>query len=339
MSLKLTRVTRRYPGSSVVAVDGIDLEIADGTLLCLLGPSGCGKTTTLRMIAGLDTVDGGAIELDGRVVDDPANGVLVAPEHRNLGLVFQHYALWPHMRVQKIVEFGLVQRKVEAKERKRRVAEILERLSLSEYANRYPSELSGGQQQRVATARTLVTGPKILLMDEPLSNLDTQLRSDTRETIRALHREFGCTTVFVTHDQAEAMALADQVAVMHGGKIAQLGAPLAVYDTPQTLEVARFIGTPPMNILPGDHWFVAAHAIGATHVGVRPEALIVSMADDGWTVRATSPTGTSWIHMLEKDGTVLTSHSTARIAAPGDMVAVRFDPVALHRFGADGTRL
>jgi len=341
VSVTLHHVTRRYPGAKANAVDGIELDIPDGTLLCLLGPSGCGKTTTLRMIAGLDGVTSGSIGLGGRIVDDPAGGTFVGPEDRHLGLVFQHYALWPHMRAWKNVEFGLVQRGVRDRgERRRRVGEILERLSLTPYAERFPYELSGGQQQRVALARTLVTHPKTLLMDEPLSNLDAQLRADMRETIRSLHREFGCTTIFVTHDQAEAMELADQIAVMHRGRISQLGGPLEVYSTPATLDVATFIGAPAMNLLPGDHPLVRPYAGDAVTVGLRPEALRVTpVPRDNWTVRSAITTGVAWIHTLEKDGTRLTSHSTTYAGSAGTSVDIGFDPADLNRFDEAGTRL
>jgi len=344
VSLRLTSVTRRYRGAKRAAVDGLDLDVPDGALLCLLGASGCGKTTTLRMIAGLDQVDSGSIEIGVRTVDAPASGVFVAPDKRDVGLVFQHYALWPHMRVRQIVEFGLRERHVPRGERRELVGAILDRLGLGDLAERYPSELSGGQQQRVALARTLVVRPKMLLLDEPLSNLDAQLASEMRETIRTLHREFGCTTVFVTHDQSDAMALADRIAVMHGGRLAQLGAPLEVYRQPATIHVARFIGEPPMNLLPVSHPLVASvpRDERTATVGVRPESLRLSPAspaDPEWTIRSALPTGASWVHSLERGETVISAHVPAQAGAPGDQVTVAFDAADASHFDASGVRI
>jgi len=344
VSLTLTNVSRSYPKALRAAVDALSLDVPDGTLLCLLGASGCGKTTTLRLIAGLDQVDAGSIAIGGRVVDAPAAGTFVAPDRRGAGLVFQHYALWPHMRVRQIVEFGLRERRIPRQRRREDVGSILDRLGLGELAERYPSELSGGQQQRVALARTLVVGPKLLLLDEPLSNLDAQLRSEMRETIRTLHREFGCTTVFVTHDQSEAMALADQIAVMHQGRLAQLAPALDVYLRPATVDVARFMGEPPMNLLPAGHPLVAPIVSDprTATVGVRPESLRLAALptdDPQWTVDSVLPTGTSWIHSLERDGTVIVAHLATRAAAPGDRVAVSFDPDEASAFDAAGVRL
>lgn len=340
MSLILTGVTRTYPGAKARTVDKLDLDVPAGTLLCLLGPSGCGKTTTLRMIAGLDQVDDGSITIGDHVVDAPGIGKFVAPDKRSVGLVFQHYALWPHLKVRENVEFGLREQRVPRPVRRQRTGEILERLSLASLAERYPGELSGGQQQRVALARTLVVRPKLLLLDEPLSNLDARLRGEMRETIRTLHREFNCTTVFVTHDQAEAMVLSDRIAVMHEGRLAQFGAPLEIYNTPATVEVARFIGEPPMNLLPADHPFVASVVRDprVAIVGVRPQSLQVRPAGD-WTVRSALPTGTSWVHTLEKDGTVLYAHLSEQAGRPGDQVSVSLDVTEVNYFSSAGARL
>jgi iron(III) transport system ATP-binding protein len=277
-AIEIRSVTRRYRGGQV-AVDALDLDVPPGTLLCLLGESGCGKTTLLRMLAGLDRADSGAIRFDGRPVDDVAGGVFVPANRRGAGLVFQHYALWPHMTVRQTVEYGLRRARTPGPERDRRVAEVLEKLGLGGLADRYPFQLSGGQQQRVALARTLVTRPSVLLLDEPLSNLDAALRADMREHIRALHEEFGCTTVFVTHDQQEAMAVADRIAVVHRGRLEQSGEPLEVYHRPATRHVARFVGSPAMNLLdPADPLVrvCAPPAAGtAAEVGVRPEDVTV----------------------------------------------------------------
>ena len=218
------------------AVDSISMRIADGEFISLLGPSGCGKTTTLKMIAGFEDVTGGAIHFDGvDVVNVPA-------EKRDIGMVFQNYALFPHMTVTQNLAFGLEMRKVAKPEIKARIAAVLEMVQLARLTDRYPSQLSGGQQQRVALARALVIEPKILLLDEPLANLDAKLREEMRVFIRDLQRRVGITTVYVTHDQAEAMTMSDRVVVMFGGRIAQIGRPTDIYKRPHSLEVAEFVG-------------------------------------------------------------------------------------------------
>jgi iron(III) transport system ATP-binding protein len=238
--------------SGQLAVSGLDLTIPDGAFMCLLGPSGCGKTTTLRMISGLEQPTGGDIEVGGRLLDSVARGTFLPPEKRQMGLVFQSYALWPHLTVTKNVEFGLRMQHVGAAERRRRVADVLAALRISEVAERYPAQLSGGQQQRVALARMLVVKPDVLLLDEPLSNLDAQLRLEMRAELKRIHAEFGSTIVFVTHDQLEAMTLATHVAVMNTGVLEQFGSPLDIYNRPASKFVAEFVGSPPMNLAPGD---------------------------------------------------------------------------------------
>jgi iron(III) transport system ATP-binding protein len=236
--LELDRLAKHYGG--VRSVDGIDLVVERGEFICLLGPSGCGKTTTLRMIAGFLDPDGGEIRVNGKVVSAP--GRSLPPERRNMGMIFQSYAVWPHMTVRENVGYGLRMQKVAAAEREQRVDAILRATKLHEMAARYPGELSGGQQQRVALARALAPNPEILLLDEPLSNLDANLRSDMRFEIRRLHDEFHNTSIYVTHDQLEAMTMADRIVVMNAGKIEQIGSPQDVYDRPQSRFVARFLG-------------------------------------------------------------------------------------------------
>ncbi len=228
---------------AVRAVDDISFTVGDGEFLTLLGPSGCGKSTTLAAIAGLDRSDTGRIILGDRVFFDGAAGLFVPPERREVGLVFQSYALWPHMTVAENLEFPLKLRKMAKAERSSRVAEALALVEMSEYGARYPFALSGGQQQRVALARTLVYRPALLLLDEPLSNLDAKLRERARSWLRHLTRTLKMTTVYVTHDQSEALALSDRIAVMNGGKIAQLADPHTVYDRPADPFVADFIGS------------------------------------------------------------------------------------------------
>jgi iron(III) transport system ATP-binding protein len=236
--LELDRLAKHYGG--VRSVDGIDLAVEPGEFICLLGPSGCGKTTTLRMIAGFLEPDEGEIRVNGRVVSAPHS--VVPPERRNMGMIFQSYAVWPHMTVRENVGYGLRMQKVAAGEREKRVAAILQATKLDELGGRYPGELSGGQQQRVALARALAPKPDILLLDEPLSNLDANLRADMRFEIRRLHDEFRNTSIYVTHDQLEAMTMADRIVIMNLGRIEQIGAPEEVYDRPQSRFVARFIG-------------------------------------------------------------------------------------------------
>ena len=244
--IKLTGLTKRYPGRSVTAnaVDGIDLDIPDGKLVTLLGPSGCGKTTTLRLIAGLERADRGVIEIGGQVVSDPARGIFVGAHRRPIGIVFQSYAIWPHMTVIDNVMFPL---RVTRPRPKKAIArdtamQALDMVGLADFAERPAPALSGGQQQRVALARALVREPKVLLLDEPLSNLDKGLRGRMRDEIRAVQQRLGITTVFVTHDQDEALAVSDDVVVMNGGHVIERGIPHAIYTFPQDMFTARFLG-------------------------------------------------------------------------------------------------
>src|SRR5882724_9784505 len=237
-SVELRGLTKRY--GALAVVDDVSLTIAHGTLVCLLGPSGCGKTTTLRLVAGFLDPDAGTIRVGNRIVSEP--GRSLPPERRNMSMIFQSYALWPHMTIAENVAYGLRVRRVERGERERRVAAILDVAHLAELAARYPHELSGGQQQRAALARALVVEPETLLLDEPLSNLDANLREEMRFEIRRLHDAYRYTTVYVTHDQSEAMTTADLIAVMNGGRIDQLGTPEDIYARPESEFVARFIG-------------------------------------------------------------------------------------------------
>ncbi|WP_332769552.1 ABC transporter ATP-binding protein [Phenylobacterium sp.] len=227
----------------VRAVDDVSFTVGDGEFVTLLGPSGCGKSTTLFAVAGLDTPTGGKISVGDQVFFDAARGLNVRPERRNCGLVFQSYALWPHMTVAQNLAFPLSIRKVPKSERARRIDEALSLVEMESYAARYPHELSGGQQQRVALARTLVFEPSLLLLDEPLSNLDAKLRIRARDWLKQLQRRLAITTIYVTHDQIEALALSDRIAVMQGGKIVQLATPQEIYRRPTSSFVADFIGS------------------------------------------------------------------------------------------------
>ena len=244
-SVELRGLTKRY--GDLAVVDDVSLTIEHGRLACLLGPSGCGKTTTLRLIAGFVEPSAGEIRVGDQLVSSPAR--TMPPERRNMSMIFQSYALWPHMTVAENVAYGLELRKLDRDTIKRKLAAILDTTHLGELADRYPGELSGGQQQRVALARALVVEPETLLLDEPLSNLDANLREEMRFEVRRLHDEYRYTTVYVTHDQSEAMTTADVIAVMNAGKIEQAGSPEDIYDRPRSEFVARFIGS--SNVIKG----------------------------------------------------------------------------------------
>jgi iron(III) transport system ATP-binding protein len=244
--IKLTGVVKRYRGRAVTAnaVDGVDLDIPEGKLVTLLGPSGCGKTTTLRLIAGLERADAGVIEIGGQVVSDPARRIYIGPHRRPIGIVFQSYAIWPHMTVLQNVMFPLVvtRPRPPRQQAREQAMAALEAVGLVEFADRPAPALSGGQQQRVALARALVREPKVLLLDEPLSNLDKGLRGRMRDEIREVQQRLGITTVFVTHDQDEALAISDDVVVMNTGNVVERGLPQAIYTSPQDEFTARFLG-------------------------------------------------------------------------------------------------
>src|ERR671933_2146707 len=239
--LRLQALTKRF--DDVVAVNGLDLSVAAGELVGFLGPSGCGKTTTLRLIAGFETPTAGSVVLGEKDITG------LPPERRNFGMVFQNYALFPHLTVSQNVAFGLEMRGLKRTAIKERVGAILERVGLAGKAHRYPRQLSGGEQQRTALARALVISPSVLLLDEPLANLDAKLREEMRFYIRSLQREFHITTLYVTHDQAEALVLADRIAVIMDGRLQQLGTPEELYRRPQNAAVAAFVGL--TNLLPG----------------------------------------------------------------------------------------
>lgn len=247
--IKLTSITKRFGKS--IAVDNLNLDIHSNEFITLLGPSGCGKTTTLRMIAGLETPTEGSITIDGEVVFDSAQGINVPPNKRDVGFLFQNYALWPHMTVSQNISFGLENLKWSKKDITDRVNELTRMLKIEEFLARYPSELSGGQQQRVAIARTLAPRPKVLFMDEPLSNLDAKLRTEMRTELKRLHKDTDSTFVYVTHDQLEAMTLSTRICIMELGRLMQYAPPLAMYNSPANLFVADFMGNPSMNFITG----------------------------------------------------------------------------------------
>ena len=286
--LVLRDVEKRF--DDTVAVDGITLALEEGEFVSLLGPSGCGKTTTLRMIAGFIDPTAGTIEMDGKVLSSPSGSV--PPERRQMSMIFQSYAVWPNMTVEQNVAFGLKLRRLAGDEVRKRVTEMLDVVHMRHLAQRYPAELSGGQQQRVALARAIVIKPAVLLLDEPLSNLDANLREEMRFEIRRLHEEFRVTTVYVTHDQSEAMVTSDRIAVMNQGRIEQVDDPHTLYTKPRTRFVAGFIGR--TNFIEGssnateivfDRFSVAKSALenGAALTGkitfsIRPQSMRLSRA-------------------------------------------------------------
>ena len=320
---------------SAVAVEGIDLSVARGEFISLLGPSGCGKTTTLQMIAGFVPVDHGRILLDG------ADLAAVPPARRGLGIVFQSYALFPHMTVAENIAFGLEMRGVPKAERESRTLEAMALVGLKGFADRYPRRMSGGQQQRVALARALVIKPSLLLLDEPLSNLDAKLREEMQGELRQIQRSIGTTTILVTHDQHEAMALSDRIVVMNQGRVEQIGAPDIVYDRPQTSFVANFLGK--TNLLAGvgdgaghiavDGFRVAlpGAAAGPVALAVRPERLVLAQAGEGFSARITNRVfqGAHWLLSAESaaGALLLTRANDGRpVPAEGETVAVSFAP-------------
>ncbi len=326
--IHLHNITKRF--GKAIAVDELDLEIGDGEFVTLLGPSGCGKTTTLRMIAGLETPTEGDIFIDDVCVFSASKGIDISPDKRNVGFLFQNYALWPHMTVYKNVAFGLENMKWERNRIDERVDQLLSMLRIKELKGRYPSELSGGQQQRVAIARTLSTGPKILFMDEPLSNLDAKLRMEMRTELKRLHLETGSTFVYVTHDQLEAMTLSTRICLLREGLLQQYEPPLDIYHNPSNYFVADFVGSPNINMISCTGEQVNLDEIKLTNrqlallftphsssitipkgkrllLGIRPED--IEITDSGKiaaVIYSTLPSGMETIVKLDIDGLILT---------------------------------
>ena len=356
-TVRFVGAQRWYAGASTPAVEALDLDIRDGEFMVLVGPSGCGKSTTLRMLAGLESVDAGAIYIDDRDVSD------VPPKDRDIAMVFQNYALYPHMTVADNLGFALRMAGMKAPERRQRVLKAAEMLGLTDYLDRKPRALSGGQRQRVAMGRAIVREPAVFCMDEPLSNLDAKMRVQTRADIAALQRELGTTTVYVTHDQVEAMTMGDRVAVMSDGRLQQVDAPLNLYDRPANLFVAGFIGSPRMNLLPAlpsDDGVVVGQVtipVPAPSVatgtpltlGVRPEALAqVSAGSSGAlaveVVLVEELGADSFLHgyvtLADERHLVIARAGDRGAVRQGDVVHVRPDPARVHLFDtATGIRL
>ena len=320
--IRLSGIVKSY-GKEVV-VKNLDLTVRPGEFLTILGPSGCGKTTTLRMIAGLEEPDEGDIMLGERTVFSRSKGVVLPPEVRGLGLIFQSYALWPHMTVAKNITLALKEQRLSKVEIAERLEIALKQVQLTGYAERYPSELSGGQQQRVAVARLIALRPSYLLMDEPLSNLDAKLRTEMRASLKRLHRDLKATTVYVTHDQIEALTLSDRVIIMNKGRIMQEGTPYDIYHHPANLFVAEFIGDPGINLFSGtvangaldcgDVTIPLPEALAARGgemvAAIRPEKILVSdQPKDGWQEVKTEilqPTGADTILQVRAGETPIT---------------------------------
>ncbi|MES2844021.1 MAG: sn-glycerol-3-phosphate ABC transporter ATP-binding protein UgpC [Pseudomonadota bacterium] len=339
---------KTYGGLQVV--HGLDLDIPDGEFVVLVGPSGCGKSTLLRMIAGLEEVTSGAIRIGPRLVNN------LPPSERDIAMVFQNYALYPHKTVGANMGFALKMRGMSKDDIRAKVERAAEVLGLTPYLDRFPRALSGGQRQRVAMGRAIVRDPQVFLFDEPLSNLDAKLRVQMRTEIRELHQRLKTTTVYVTHDQIEAMTMADRIVVMQGGRIEQVGAPLDLYDNPANTFVAAFIGSPSMNMIEGQVVAGAVQAGGATLplppgrtldegrqviYGIRPEHL--SVAGDGitGTVAVVEPTGSETHVVIRIQGRELVAVFRDRVAfRPGDSITLTPDARTVHLFDkASGARI
>ena len=337
-------------------IHGISFDIADGEFVVLVGPSGCGKSTLLRMLAGLEEISSGEIAIDGKVINE------LESKDRDIAMVFQSYALYPHMTVRDNMAFSLKLRKADAEVTMQRVGNAAHILNLDALLDRFPRELSGGQRQRVAMGRAIVRDPKVFLFDEPLSNLDAKLRVAMRAEIKALHQRLKTTTVYVTHDQIEAMTMADRIVVMHDGIVEQIGTPLALFDQPANLFVAQFIGSPSMNVLKGTlrqgeggsgveaqgkHWPVGAIAQGsdgqAVHYGIRPGDLTISTNGNGIAARVivVEPTGaeTELLLQVGDEKLIVVMHGRTSVK-PDDFVMLEIAAGKAHVFdGASGIRL
>jgi multiple sugar transport system ATP-binding protein len=344
--VEFDEVWKQFASQTAAAVQGLSLAIPDRELLVLLGPSGCGKTTALRMLAGLEEPDRGDIRIGGKSV------VGLEPKDRDVALVFQSYALYPHLSAQDNIGYPLKVRSLSKKEQQDKVTKVAELLGIGHLLPRRPAQLSGGEQQRVALARAIVREPRVFLMDEPLSNLDAKLRVHTRTELKTLQRELGTTMVFVTHDQAEAMSLANRIAVLNAGKLQQIGTPDEVYDHPANVFVAEFIGSPPMNLLDasldgdalvvGGGWRIPVGGLasgsarnGPLRVGLRPEGITIDPDGQAAEVVAVEPFGSEVIIDVRVGGQSLKIRAAPDVRPePGTTVGLRADPGAVRLFDA-----
>jgi len=338
--LELKDIRKSFGDAHIIK--GVDLAIEKGEFIVFVGPSGCGKSTLLRLIAGLEPITGGTLMLDGRDITHAPSG------KRDLAMVFQSYALYPHMSVYDNMSFALKLAKVPADEIRRKVEAAAQKLNLSSYLQRTPRELSGGQRQRVAIGRAIVRAPKVFLFDEPLSNLDAALRGNTRVEIKKLHESLGATTIYVTHDQVEAMTLADRVVVLKDGLIEQVGSPLELYDRPVNQFVAQFIGMPSMNMLAAGALPTLSQLTGGRlpqdgYLGVRPEGVRVRAGGgEGLPGRVdlVEALGSDTLIHVDVAGQTLIARQNERTSlAHGDTVGVEIDPAVLHLFNREGRAL
>ena len=346
--LQIDRVFKRF--GAVEVIHGVSIDIEDGEFVVLVGPSGCGKSTLLRMIAGLDAVSSGVIRIGGKIVNN------VLPKDRDIAMVFQNYALYPHMTVARNMSFALELAGAAKSDIEGRVARAADILGLDQLLDRFPRQLSGGQRQRVAMGRAIVRDPQVFLFDEPLSNLDAKLRVQMRGEIKDLHQRLGTTTIYVTHDQIEAMTMADKIVVMQGGHVEQIGAPLDLYDRPANMFVAGFIGSPAMNFLKG-RIEGGAFRVGGLSLplpdtrgapegtpvvyGIRPEHWRLDSTGVPAVVRLVEPTGSETQVVAEVEGTRVVCAFRERVLQhPGEILHMTPDPGCVHLFDdATGIRL
>lgn len=354
--IHIRNLVKKFQGN-VTAVDSLCLSIADGEFVSLLGPSGCGKTTTLRMLAGLEEPTSGEILLGDQVLFSSSSGEYVPPEKRGMGMVFQSYALWPHMTVWDNIRFGLIQQKVPREEQHEIITSVIKLLQIEGLEKRYSYQISGGQQQRVALARMLALRPNTLLLDEPLSNLDAKLRIEMRSELKRLHERLNNTTVFVTHDQLEAMTLSTRIAVMRDGKLQQYGTPMEIYRKPANLFIAEFVGSPPINIITEElapQLFASAKkhlgrkADDAKKIAFRPECMVINPKEEGgkeqWYIKgkvvAILPTGPEWILQIESESVLMfASMDTEPRFDMGDNCTISIPTDALLMFDEGEVRI
>jgi sn-glycerol 3-phosphate transport system ATP-binding protein len=335
-SIELQGVAKHWGAGA--ALRAVDLRIASGTFCVLLGPSGCGKSTTLRIIAGLDSASSGRVLIDGRDVTQ------LPPAQRGIAMVFQNYALFPHLNVAQNIGFGLSVRGLPAEEHQARLTQVAELLGLNALLQRKPSQLSGGQQQRVALGRALVAQAKVCLMDEPLSNLDAQLRQEMRRELRDLQRQLELTVIYVTHDQSEAMSMADQVVLLNKGAVEQAGSARDLYTRPASTFVARFVGTPPMNLLQLEQGCIAGSAVDAgvqaAQLGLRPENIVLDGDGIAATVQGSEYLGADLVLRCAIGSQSLLVRADGQSdIQPGQPIKLRWLPSDAHGFDGEGRRI